>query len=589
MTMFSTLFQRKHADPTTTAALPEQAAWLECIRPERLLQIHRDDIEKLRCAFSDETLWGEFIEPNLLAYAAMTARVPLAPHGAFARTDGLFCAGIAAAVHAVGVMESFVHPGNNIMRQAMLHSRLKTAALLAALFHFVPVLLEKIRIEPVHEALEDPFWNPQETSMQRLAHFCALSEPLSEYLRRQAEVSRPVQLVWMNQTARRSRMNDQYVIFLLPQLIDVRTLRWLTQAGPEPLIALFSHLTQSGKEDDPVNVAANLGAFAACEKEREALGARLGENLEHRGWESLLIGIIRTRVAQSWLINSKDSPLKLARDGLFLQWPDVCPCILQDLHNLGIYSMPNDPTLWAGMLLKTGITLPSRKGTPKCFIAVTPNAKLREAVKLNAEYFFDPATLLGLKCSKRDMEVSPDAATESGLPQLNRDLLLQKTAAERFTIQTREEASPQPSIWTVSSDSGVTLEAEADQYLQALTLTLTKDAHLARSLMLDEGILLYAEVVQALDQDFELLTLALLHADAIYHTDTNEPVWVDVTTPEHGPVHAIVVPGHFFTVHCFNGTGQVPMSYEAYFEVRFARRARPKLPLIRLTREADHV
>ena len=581
MPMFSKLFRRSGLSADSIAELKEQREFLQLIEPGDLLKRHADLVTRLEQALSDESLWQDFVYPNLLTYAGMCLRLPMAAQGPFSEADGLLRAGLSAAGYSVAVMESFVQPANNILRQDMLQTRLKTAALLAALYHFLPTLLFNLRISPSAGTDNDTFWNPNESALQKIAAFCPYAESFYAYLTRQRQHQRSVRLSWQTQTTKK-RLNDQLILFVLPQLLAPRSLIWFTQAGPEPLMSLFAHLTQSGKEDDPVNVAANLGAFQACEKEREAIGRRLGGNTVHAGWECLVIGIIRSRVGHSWLINSKDSPLKLANDGLFLQWPDVCPVILNDLKALGVHSLPNDPSVWAGMLCQAGITLKSRTGEAKCFIAVTPNAKLREAVKLNADYFFDPSALIGLKVGKRDFEVTPDAATQSGLPQLNRQLLLQKTAASGFTPINDQAAAAtsKATVWSLAPAVAQTVTGEAQQYLNALCESLTQHTALAHSLMLDEGVVVFAELVNALDQDFQLVTLALLHADAIYRTDKNEPAWFDLTIESTGNVHALIIPGNFFTVHRFNEVGQVPMNYSDYFDSIFHRRPKMRTSLV---------
>lgn len=133
--------------------------------------------------------------------------------------------------------------------------------------------------------------------------------------------------------------------------------------------------------------ARDLGVYRTCLLERERLGKELGEILAPDGWQETLIRILRTRIVNDWELNAKDSPLRKGADGLFLFWPDVCPILIDDMKKLGLVDLPTDPDIWAGCLLSSGISMISQKGTATCMIAVTPNAKPREAIKLADSYF----------------------------------------------------------------------------------------------------------------------------------------------------------------------------------------------------------
>lgn len=145
--------------------------------------------------------------------------------------------------------------------------------------------------------------------------------------------------------------------------------------------------------DTPSSVikARDLGVYRTCLLERERLGKELGEILAPEGWQETLIRILRTRIFNDWEINAKDSPLRKGADGLFLFWPDVCPILIADMKKLGLVELPTDPDIWAGCLLSSGISTASQKGTATCMIAVTPNAKPREAIKLSDSYFLTAA------------------------------------------------------------------------------------------------------------------------------------------------------------------------------------------------------
>ena len=169
--------------------------------------------------------------------------------------------------------------------------------------------------------------------------------------------------------------------------------------------------------------ARDLGVYRACLLERERIGVKLGEILEPEGWQETLIRILRARIFNDWEINAKDSPLRKGADGLFLFWPDVCPILVEDIKNFGLTDLPTDPDIWVGCLLKSGITLPSKKGNSTCWIAVTPNAKPRAAVKLSDTYFFSSGLVLQAKTIKRDFETDLNSEQSMALSKLTREIL----------------------------------------------------------------------------------------------------------------------------------------------------------------------
>lgn len=212
------------------------------------------------------------------------------------------------------------------------------------------------------------------------------------------------------------------------------TLSWLADAGQLPLMELMKCLTiesDVGNAPSSVIKARNLGVYRACLLEREKIGGKLGEILAPDGWQETLIRIIRTRILNDWEINAKDSPLRKGADGLFLFWPDICPILIDDMKNFGLTDLPTDPDIWAGCLLNSGITVASKNYDATCWIAVTPNAKPREAIKLADEYFFTSGKIFQAKTMKRDFETKLSLDQSSALSQLTREIL--ESSNQAFT------------------------------------------------------------------------------------------------------------------------------------------------------------
>lgn len=283
------------------------------------------------------------------------------------------------------------------------------------------------------------------------------------------------------------RINLQ--LFVARMILPPQTLAWLGEAGQVPLLELMRALTATETADfDPSSViyARDLGVFRACQLERERMGAKLGRILKPYGWQETLIRLLRARIWQDWSVNAKDSPLRRGGDGLFLFWPDVCDILIQDLADQGLKDLPNDPNLWAGLLLDAGITLPSNRGTATAMIAVTPNAKPREAIKLSDEKFFSVGQV-DPKKTKRAFECDGmDLAQIAGISRLTREVIEKSQKAYEDYLPKKVEASSLIH-WRWVAKCGL---EETNEMGRALASLLTMLGSEVAEFMVDEGILL---------------------------------------------------------------------------------------------------
>ena len=122
------------------------------------------------------------------------------------------------------------------------------------------------------------------------------------------------------------------------------------------------------------------------------------------------------------------------------------------MKNFGLTDLPTDPDIWAGCLLNSGITVTSKNNDTTCWIAVTPNAKPREAIKLSDEYFFTSGKIFQAKTIKRDFETKLSLDQSSALSQLTREIL--ESSNQAFTQKLPTESvntSHQTFIWQLKS------------------------------------------------------------------------------------------------------------------------------------------
>ena len=502
--------------------------FLQPVTAEELFNQNEAIIKRLKLAYSDSESWDDYFLPCLKQLALCCGHLPYSPNGIFSEADGLFKASVSAATYAIEVMESSVQLERNIMAQHLLQGRLKAACALAGLCAFLDAFTGKLQIVQKTKGQNNPFFNLSESNHVSHLSFEPLSQPYIEWLNEKLD-NHPdleLELRWNTKPEPISQIRQNQRLFLARHILVPQTLSWLSQAGKLPLVELMKCLTTDNDiENIPSSVvkARDLGVYRACLLERERMGQKLGELLAPEGWQETLIRILRTRILNDWPINAKDSPLRKGADGLFLFWPDVCPILIDDMKHFGLTDLPTDPDLWAGCLLSSGITLPSKKGNPTCLIAVTPNAKPREAIKLSDAYFFTSGTVLLAKTIKRDFETDLNLDQTLALSQLTRDVL--EASNQAFTNKLPSTVQAQQTlIWHLSESIE---QQELEEALSGYLNHLTENPLLASGVLLDEGLFITNTLSNfAKEASFERLVTGLLTSNLIYQTDRNEPLWV---------------------------------------------------------------
>ena len=501
--------------------------FLQPVTAEELFNQNEAIIKRLKLAYSDSESWDDYFLPCLKQLALCCGHLPYSPNGIFSEADGLFKASVSAATYAIEVMESSVQLERNIMAQHLLQGRLKAACALAGLCAFLDVFINRLQIIQKPKD-NNHFFNLSESNHVSHLSYDPLAQPYIEWLNEKLnnQPNLELELCWNSQPESISQIRQNQRLFLARHILLPKTLSWLSQAGRLPLVELMKCLTTDNDiENLPSSVvkARDLGVYRACLLERERMGAKLGELLAPEGWQETLIRILRTRILNDWPINAKDSPLRKGADGLFLFWPDVCPILIDDMRHFGLTDLPTDPDLWAGCLLSSGITLPSKKGNPTCLIAVTPNAKPREAIKLSDAYFFTSGTVLHAKTIKRDFETELNLDQTLALSQLTHEVL--EASNQAFTDKLPSTIPTQQSlIWHLSESIE---QPELEEALTGFLNHLSEKTTLASEVLLDEGLFITNTLSNfAKEASFERLVTGLLTSNLIYQTDRNEPLWV---------------------------------------------------------------
>lgn len=514
------------------------SAYLQPIEPDEHLLLKRTEIERLQIAWSDEKTWETLIVPALLNLSKVVQRLPVTADGVFSEPDGMFLASIKSATYAVEVMEGTVQLERNIMAQELLQTRLKGAALLGALCSFVKVLVNEIEIKrPSMKTY--PFFEMDEAHFVENLPFNPLALTYYEWVRDALKKDPNLELGLNWREVRYRPVNAKRTnlqLFVARMILPSQTLAWLGNAGYAPLLELMRALSATESADfDPSSViyARDLGVYRACQLERERLGAKLGRVLKPYGWQETLIRCLRARVWQDWTINAKESPLRRGGDGLFLFWPDVCDVLVKDLKDQGLNDLPDDPNLWAGLLLDAGITLPSRRGTATAMIAVTPNAKPREAVKLADEKFFTVGQI-DPKKTKRAFECEDlSLAQEVGLSRLTRQVIEHSQKAFEAHIPQVVE-KPSSIDWRLEIDCQL---KETQEKLLAFAALLSRLGEEVGDFIVDEGILLPSGLLEREEQiGAPSLFIANLESEGYLHRNEAGSVLFAKYPKENGDI-----------------------------------------------------
>lgn len=576
--MFKGIFKTK-----TTQDAFRLPVVLQPVEPEVLCEEHADSLRRLKTSWSDTETWESRILPIVHRLAYTVGRLPYSARGLFSQPGGLFEASLQCAAFALDIMESSVQLERNIMAQHLLQNRLRAAVCAGSLCSFLATLSDRIQIKEVDENDNAFFELGEAKSIEKIPY-----EPLAlpyvawvnQKLQNNSELT--LELTWETKPipVSQARLNTRF--FLASHVIDGETLAWLSHAGRLPLNELLKCLTFDESPDQAqssVTTARNLGLFRACQLERERMGARLGEMLTPAGWEETLLRIIRARISRDWEINAKDSPLRKGGDGLFLFWPDVCPILLQDMKSFGLTDLPTDSQIWAGLLRSAGFTLTSKIGTPTVMIAVTPNAKPREAIKLADEYFFSNGKVATCKTQKRAFEVDAQSqaykpSTYAALTQLTREIL-EATQGE-FSEKLSEIIPEQPKLLMHLASDG--FSKELTQNLQKLVDTLNKSEYLMKRNLVDEGLFVDAYTIeQFYETSFELFINRLTKQQLIFMNSKNEPLWVTHCDANNEPFRGVVLKPSIFSFEIKEKDTLTRIDFERAFYYLHRRKASANL------------
>lgn len=97
----------------------------------------------------------------------------------------------------------------------------------------------------------------------------------------------------------------------------------------------------------------------------------------------------------TWKVNSPSSPVWLASDGLFIEWPGAHQQVLAHFDKLGLPGMPRSSVTLAEVLGKADLLIQAESGLWVRDVLVPLDAQGRERRRSTAMRFVDPVAILG--------------------------------------------------------------------------------------------------------------------------------------------------------------------------------------------------
>lgn len=356
---------------TTPAARPvlfgddREPLWVSDVRgegillpldPALILERHQPSVDRLRVAIGNRVLFENYLEPFLLRLAAALQGLPLSPNGLWREEGGMMEAALKTALATIVVLDARVVASDlPAMKRDAWMLRLRVAVTVAAAIN------EASALSRIHLVSRDERGKVAE-------HLSPGHE--SAYAFGLRESGRRFTLTWETHDEN-SRALSTLPLDLLYQLLTKELRGWLREVVLEKSETVLSvlenvvqfHVGQTPMERTFAQTLA-LGHKIAYDQEAKERAAREGQLPLLSGFAKAADLVMRTRIQDAaWRVNSRGSPLILARDGYFLRWPEALASIMNDRALAHAFShATEEPEMVAQILATEGILMRDKTG-----------------------------------------------------------------------------------------------------------------------------------------------------------------------------------------------------------------------------------
>lgn len=294
--------------------------------PELLLESQIKRIDQLHQASSFSRVeFDEYVLPAILAYAAYVHLLPASETQHHCTQGGLFTHGLEVAYNAALACEGRVFAFDHWpSERANLVPRWRMCALLGGMLHDTgkPV----IDVGAVDQGGQLS-WNPHAAPL----YDWLVEHNLSHYY-----------IHW--RSGPRHKRHEAFNTVLFYKIVPQKTIRWLAEAGQDPLNALIMALSGSKDPTNPLSSIISNADSKSVSADIQATRVRLAAS-GFGGANSLAMRISRALhdliQIGAWPINKPGHPVWVTTHGVFLLG-DAFQQVAQVLRDKGDNSIPND-------------------------------------------------------------------------------------------------------------------------------------------------------------------------------------------------------------------------------------------------------
>jgi hypothetical protein len=334
-----------------------------------LLGLHDDKLRMIKGGVGfDEADYLRWIYPMLVNYADLVHMLPASEHHHHRGLGGLLRHGLEVAVNALSYAQTEVFDARDLpSRRDKRATVWRVAAIAAGLMHDVGKVITDLKVVSSDGALQ---WQPAIRTIPQWAE----SNQLERYFLR-----------WVPDRHEDHKLQS---LTLLERVIPGPLREWILEYGEdiykEMTLAIAGQapdrqLSAIVKRADSASVATDMRDHGGDASRAAAIGVPVA---------SLVLDAIKRLMSKSyWEVNKPGSPIWNSTEGLYIQWAEACPVVIEDILKNGYKGVPRSSESLAAILLDFGIAKHDPNGDMYWSVAIHMLRK-RDFDKTKKELWF---------------------------------------------------------------------------------------------------------------------------------------------------------------------------------------------------------
>ena len=334
-----------------------------------LLGLHDDKLRMIKGGVGfDEPDYLRWIYPMLVNYADLVHMLPASEHHHHRGLGGLLRHGLEVAVNALSYAQTEVFDARDLpSRRDKRATVWRVAAIAAGLMHDVGKVITDLKVVSSDGALQ---WQPAIRTIPQWAE----SNQLERYFLR-----------WVPDRHEDHKLQS---LTLLERVIPGPLREWILESGEdiykEMTLAIAGQapdrqLSAIVKRADSASVATDMRDHGGDASRAAAIGVPVA---------SLVLDAIKRLMSKNyWEVNKPGSPIWNTTEGLYIQWAEACPVVIEDILKNGYKGVPRSSESLAAILLDFGIAKHDPNGDMYWSVAIHMLRK-RDFDKTKKELWF---------------------------------------------------------------------------------------------------------------------------------------------------------------------------------------------------------